>query len=218
MVFKRRERRTLPRAVVEAFWPKGGWGRAFSYVKHRLRRLPDPPHRIARGIAAGVFTTFTPFFGFHFVFAALFGWMVRGNLLAAVLATFLGNPLTFPVIATLNLQLGTWLLGGPPLDGKPHGIINTFTGALGDLWYNFLAIFTPARADWHHLRDFYHEVFVPYLVGGLIPGIGLAILSYYVFLPVLIAYQNRRKGRFKERLDKLRRKQSEKADDLDDPN
>ena len=36
--------RTLPRAVsgvvAEAFWPRGGWVRAFHYVKHRMHRLP----------------------------------------------------------------------------------------------------------------------------------------------------------------------------------
>lgn len=216
-MFKRRERRSIPRAVAEAFWPKGGWGRAFSYVKHRLRRLPDPPHRIARGIAAGILATFTPFFGFHFVTAALFAWVIRGNLLAAMLTTFLGNPLTFPLIATVNLQLGKWLLGGPPLDGKPHGIVDSFAGAMGDLWNNFLAIFSPARADWHHLAEFYHDVFFPYLIGGIIPGLVMAAVSYYAVLPILIAYQNRRKGRFKAKLDKLRRKQAPRADEPHEP-
>ena len=215
-MFKRRDSRSILRIVAEAFWPKGGWGRAFAYVQHRLRRLPDPPHRIARGIAAGVMITFTPFFGFHFVFAALLGWIMRGNLLAAMLATFLGNPLTFPVIGTINLQLGTWVLGRSLPDGKQHRIVDSFAGALGDLWYNFLTIFTSGTADWTHLSDFYHDVFVPYLVGGIIPGTVLAMISYYVFLPILIAYQNRRKGRLKARLDKIRRKQPQRADEADD--
>ena len=67
MVFKRRNPRTWLRTVAEVFYPRGGWRRAVSYVIHRLRRLPDPPHKIARGVAAGVFVCFTPFFGFHFV-------------------------------------------------------------------------------------------------------------------------------------------------------
>ena len=66
MVFKRRDRRPIHRVVRELLWPRGGWARAARYVRHRLHRLPDPPERIARGIFAGVFTTFTPFYGFHF--------------------------------------------------------------------------------------------------------------------------------------------------------
>ena len=61
MVFKRRDRRAVINIMRDLLWPKGGWSRAFQYVKHRVRRLPDTPERIARGIWVGVFTTFTPF-------------------------------------------------------------------------------------------------------------------------------------------------------------
>ena len=65
MIFKRRDPKTYLRAVVEFVWPRGGWARAFHYVRHRLRRLPDSPERIARGMWAGVFAAFTPFYGLH---------------------------------------------------------------------------------------------------------------------------------------------------------
>ena len=73
MVFKRRDKRTWWQAISDFVWPKGGWARAFHYVKHRLRRLPDPPHRIARGIFAGIFVTFFTVFR-----AALFAGRDRG--------------------------------------------------------------------------------------------------------------------------------------------
>ncbi|MBO6792036.1 MAG: DUF2062 domain-containing protein [Dinoroseobacter sp.] len=218
MVFKRRDRRSVWRLVVESFWPKGGWGRAFSYVKHRLRRLPDPPHRIARGIMAGIMATFTPFFGFHFVTAALIAWIMRGNILAAMLTTFAGNPITFPFIGAISLQIGTWILGTPPVRGEPQGVIDSFSRAMGDLWHNFLAIFTPETAEWSNLFVFWREVFLPYLVGGIVPGIILGLIFYYVSVPLLVAYQNRRKGRLKEKLDRLRRKNSQAPDPGSDPN
>ena len=111
MVFRRRDKRPLMRIIADFFWPRGGWGRAFHYVKHRIRRLPDAPDRIARGIWAGVFASFTPFFGFHFVIAGLLGWIMRGNILAALMSTFFGNPVTFVLIATVSLRIGHWLLG-----------------------------------------------------------------------------------------------------------
>ncbi|MFT4619590.1 MAG: hypothetical protein ACI9KS_001171 [Sulfitobacter sp.] len=198
--------------VVQSFWPKGGWGRAFSYVKHRVRRLPDPPHRIARGIMAGVMASFTPFFGFHFVTAALLGWVMRGNVLAAMLATFFGNPITFPFIAAINLRVGTWLLGAPPVQGEPHGIVDSFVEATGELWFNFFAMFTSAQADWASLSVFGREVFMPYLVGGVLPGLVLGLIFYYISVPLLVAYQNRRKGLLKEKLIRLRRKNPRAAD------
>ena len=97
--------------VLEAFWPRGGWGRAVRYIGLRVNRLPDPPHRIARGVFAGVFTTFTPFYGLHFVLAAAIALVLRGNLLAAVLSTFFGNPLTYVPIGVISMKTGYWLLG-----------------------------------------------------------------------------------------------------------
>ena len=49
MVFKRRDRRSIWQILQETVYPRGGWARAASYISHRVRRLPDPPARIARG-------------------------------------------------------------------------------------------------------------------------------------------------------------------------
>jgi uncharacterized protein (DUF2062 family) len=67
VVFRRRDRRSPWRAAAEAVYPRGGWRRAIEYIKHRLRRLPDSPEKIGRGMAAGAFISFTPFYGFHFI-------------------------------------------------------------------------------------------------------------------------------------------------------
>ena len=83
MVFRRRDRRPWWKVIAGFLWPKGGWGRAFTYVRHRLNRLPDPPDRIARGIFAGVFTTFTPFYGLHFIVAATLAWIWQSADLCA---------------------------------------------------------------------------------------------------------------------------------------
>ena len=104
LVFKRKNKRSYLQVAQESVYPKGGWGRAASYIAHRLRRLPDPPQRIARGIAAGVFVSFTPLFGLHFIAAAFVAIGLRGNVIAAMLSTFVGNPLTFPFIAALALS------------------------------------------------------------------------------------------------------------------
>ena len=53
MVFKRRNPRTLWGWTREMVYPQGGFRRATQYVLHRMRRLPDSPQRIARGVFAG---------------------------------------------------------------------------------------------------------------------------------------------------------------------
>jgi uncharacterized protein (DUF2062 family) len=192
-------------AFAHALWPRGGWGRAFQYVKHRLRRLPGTPEQIARGIFAGAFTVFTPLFGLHFFLAALLAWIMRGSILAALLATFIGNPLTYVPIAVISLQTGHFLLGTSPRGEVDESVFAKMSGAAGDLWHNFVAIFTPAQANWHELGVFYRDVFFPWLVGGLIPGVVCGLVCYYLSVPVIRAYQKRRAARLRKKLDKLRR-------------
>ncbi|OCX61638.1 hypothetical protein BFP70_15120 [Thioclava sp. SK-1] len=230
MVFKRRDKRPMLSALRDALWPRTGWARAFHYVKHRINRLPDRPHRIARGIMAGVFVSFTPLFGFHFVTAAALAWILRGNILAAILGTFFGNPVTFPIIAVSSIKLGHFLLGHdraplppPPLEGRydgpkdfpppPDGLGEIFAGAGHDLWHNFWALFTPDTADWTGLSYFFSDIWWPYLVGGFIPGIFCSIAMYYVSLPFITAYQNRRRARLKERLEAARAKLAAKREE-----
>jgi hypothetical protein len=183
-----------------------GWTRAFHYVKHRVNRLPDQPHRIARGVFAGVFVSFTPFFGFHFASAALIAWLMRGNILAALLATFFGNPVTFPIIAVGSTTLGHYLLGNHVDAGHPETLGQTFAAAGHDLSHNFFAIFTEATAHWDGLIAFFAEIWLPYFVGGLIPGLIAGIVCYYISLPLITAYQNRRRMQLKARLEKIRAK------------
>ena len=204
MVFKRRNPRSYLQMVTEAFWPRGGWTRAFHYVKHRIRRLPDDPHRIARGVGAGVFVSFTPLFGFHFITAILTAKAVRGNMLAALLGTFFGNPITFPIIAFSSMKLGKWVLGTRFDESQHESLGARFVGAAQDLKHNLYAIFTPETAHWGNLSYFYHDIFLPYLIGGLVPGIIAGVIAYYLSAPVIAAYQKHRRKKLKERFEKLK--------------
>lgn len=212
MIFKRRDPKPTLRAMAEFLWPRGGWTRAFYYVRHRMQRLPDSPERIARGIWAGVFVTFSPLFGLHFVLAVLLARVLKGNMVAAFMATFVGNPLTFVFIALSSLKTGHLILGTELREGAQGAIGHKFADAWGDLWHNFKAIFTHDRMDWSGLGVFYGEVFFPYLVGGIIPGAIFATLSYFVMVPILYAYQKRRKGVIKAKFEALKQKTAAKAD------
>ncbi len=203
MVFKRRTPRGWVQTIIEFFYPRGGWYRAAQYVIHRVRRLPDAPHRIGRGVFAGVFISFTPFFGLHFLGAAGIAWLIRGNILASLLATFFGNPLTTPVIAYTAVELGHLILGS-------HGaisfeqILNAFSGATTELWRNIIALFSPRPTHWRELAGFFHAIFLPYLVGGIVPGIVAGVICHYLTLPVIGAYKKRRAKHLHDRMARLR--------------
>lgn len=206
LVFKRREKLSLWRRAKDFLYPRGGWVRAFEYVKLRLRRLPDPPEKIARGIFAGVFTAFTPFYGLHFVFSAVLAFAMRGNILAALLATFFGNPLTYVPIGVVALQSGYFLLGIHPREEFERSLGGRFADAAGDLWHNFMSVFTDDVARWGGLIRFWEDVFFPYMIGGIIPGILCASVMYYLSVPVIRAYQNRRRGKLRAKLAEIKEK------------
>jgi uncharacterized protein (DUF2062 family) len=193
------------RILGETLWPRGGWARAFQYVQHRLRRLPGTPEEIARGIFAGVFVVFSPLFGLHFVLAVILAKLMRGSAIAALLATFVGNPLTYLPIAAISLQTGHVMLGTSLRGEVDESVFAKVFGAMGDLWHNVVAIFTPETAHWDELAIFYRDVFFPWLVGGIVPGILCGLVFYYMSVPVIRAYQKRRAAKLRRKMDKLRR-------------
>lgn len=190
-MFKRRQKRSTFQKVSDSVYPRGGWLRALSYVYYRLRRLPDPPHRIARGIACGVFVSFSPFFGFHFVYAALCALVVRGNVLASVLATFVGNPLTFPFMAAISLAMGEWIMGTETSVPLPQ-VFHAFSNATAELWINLIHLVTGEPSHWGRLEVFFDGVFLPYMVGSLVPGLVAGIAAYFLSYPMIEAYKKRR--------------------------
>ncbi|MFN3847302.1 MAG: DUF2062 domain-containing protein [Paracoccaceae bacterium] len=205
-MFRRRNKRSGWDSLKAFVYPPGGWLRSAHYVRHRLTRLPDPPHRIARGIFAGVFISFTPLFGLHFFGAALLAFLMRGNIIASIFGTLFGNPITFPIIAVLSVQLGHLILG-TGVDAVPATqILSAFASAGGEVWQNMIAIFTNAPTQWGKLQHFYNGLFKPYLVGGILPGLVAATLSYYITLPLIFGYQKLRQKRRRDRAETIREK------------
>lgn len=199
MVFRRRDRPAFLVRVRETIYPRRGWRRALEYIGHRVRRIPDSPHRIALGFSCGVFVSFSPLFGFHFFYAMFLAWLLRGNVLASLIGTVAGNPLTFPIIASTSLALGRRILGYGAT-GRDFGrITDAFTEAAEGIWEGVLSLFGLGEAEWHKVAAFFTDIIWPYYVGGLLPGLVAAIASYYLTRPVIAAYQAARRKRLAER-------------------
>lgn len=206
MIFKRRDKRPVWKIVSETVWPRRGWGRAIQYIRHRVSRLPDQPGRIARGIFAGVFVSFTPLFGLHFFLAVIISWIIRGNILASLLATFVGNPVTFVLIGAASIKVGYLVMGRPPAVTVDQSITGMFIESVSEIYHNLLAPFTGAVADWSELDVFLEAVFYPYLLGGVIVGLVFGLLAHALSLPVIRAYQKSRQKRVMKKWEKLREK------------
>lgn len=211
MVFKRREKLGWGAWLREQVYPKGGFKRAIRYVVHRMRRLPDQPHRVARGVFAGSLIGFLPLPGLQFLAAWGAARLVRGNVLAALLGTFNTNPLTTPPFAVFSVWLGHWMLGiEAPLNGKY--ILRALENALHDLWFNFTALFGPEKAQWDGLIQFWNEIYLPWFIGALGPGIVISGIAYYVTIPLVAAYQKARAATAQERGERRQRMRAKLAE------
>ncbi len=88
---------------------KKGWNplRASRYYALRLWRMRGNPFVLSRGVSIGVFIGLTPTIPFHTVLILFFCTLLRGNVLAALIANWLvSNPFTIP-----GQYYAAWKLG-----------------------------------------------------------------------------------------------------------
>lgn len=80
-------------------------------AKAQLVGLDGTPHAVGLGVATGVFAAFLPIFGLQMLSAALMAHVARASVGAAILGTFIGNPLTWPMMWAGSYGLGAIVLG-----------------------------------------------------------------------------------------------------------
>ncbi|WP_028033398.1 DUF2062 domain-containing protein [Chelativorans sp. J32] len=180
MLFKRRTREPLRDRLRTMVWPRRSFRRSAAYVVKRALRLSATPHAIAIGVAAGIFASFTPFMGFHVILAATAAWLLRGNVVASALGTFVGNPLTFPFIWGATLGLGRFILRGE----HPAGIGPEDIGHL--LWHL-------------EFEKLWEPLLKPMAVGALPLGALAALIGYIVTRWATNAFREERRKRLAER-------------------
>lgn len=210
-MFKRSKPRSYGQMASELVYPRGGFRRSLAYLWLRIRRLPDQPQRIARGLAAGVFLSFSPLHGFHFIVAALVSLAIRGNVLAAFIGTFAGNPLTTPFIALASVGLGRTLLGKPG-DMSPQVIFREFAHATAEIWHNVVSAIGPGPTSWSGLSEFWNEIFLPYAAGGAALGGIAAVATYALTIPVVRRYHRRKALAMAKRIARVQGMDSRDSD------
>ena len=179
MLFKRAKPVSFGERLRLSLWPRRSWRRSVRYVLLRLKRVPSSPHRIAIGAAAGVFAVCTPFLGGQLVIAGLLAWVLGGSILASFLASFVGNPLTYPIIWFSTYNLGNVLLGA------------TATARLVDLqskasalWDGTVQMSPDAMAD---AAESLWPVLKPMVVGSLPLGVFAAGVAYVGVRRIIIS-------------------------------
>lgn len=130
---------------------------------NRLVNLQGEPRSVARGYALGVFLATTPLMGVHCILAVFIAGVLRWNRLAAGIGAFHSNLLTAPLLYGFTYFIGAKILKlnvNLDIPEKPFKLLSQGTNVLSSL-----------------------------TIGGLIIGIPLAILCYYLCYFILKRYQ-----------------------------
>lgn len=178
MLFRRRNPLGFGERLRQAVWPTNSWKRSSSYFFKRVLRLRASPHAIAAGFAAGVFASFTPFIGFHFIISFIVAFLIGGNILAAAFGTAVGNPLTFPAIWISSYNVGNFVLGMEPDQLSAHDIVFTLTKQPLDAVVPLLQTL---------------------VIGGIPLGLVFGAAAYGMIWWSVVTYQRARRRRLEER-------------------
>ncbi|MCG3179158.1 MAG: hypothetical protein BIFFINMI_01490 [Phycisphaerae bacterium] len=171
-------------------WRPGTW-LAWSrwFLLHKVLHVDDTPHRIALGLAIGMFVTFTPTIPFQMVLTVALCWLLRANLVVGVPLVWITNPVTMGPIYYFNFRIGELLLGpGKSTAHESFRRLSRFRGGQG-FWADLFAYA-------HHVWRLLLEVFWRCWLGSLIVSAVLAVATYFVGYWLVIRYRAWHRRRF----------------------
>ncbi len=140
--------------------------RASLFYFLKLIRVKDSRDKLAIGFACGSMVSFSPFIGFHFLLAVVFAYILRGNIVASLIGTFIGNPFTFPFIWIFIYKVG-----------------NIFfkNDQSSSLELTFQSVF-----------DQGYEILIPMLIGSLIVSMPIWFISYFTVKFLMSSFKKRK--------------------------
>ena len=141
---------------------------------YRVLHVDDTPHRIALGVAIGMFVTWTPTIGFQMMLVVALSWLLRANKAVGVPFVWISNPFTLVPVYYPNYLLGCWLLGEEYQ--SPDFLA---AAAAGDNWFERLGAWW--EATW--------KVFAPLWLGSLLVGLIVGVLSYFATRYAVVKYR-----------------------------
>jgi uncharacterized protein (DUF2062 family) len=155
----------------------------------RFLKIRGKPREIALGFALGLFVGMTPFFGLHTIIAVPLAALFKWNKISAAISVWFTNAATAPIIYSITYLIGARILGIQK--GFNWADINSFSTVYQ------LILKTP-------------EIVWAMIVGGVILGLPLSILGYYVIFLVMKRYQENIKLKLeisKQKLAQRRKRQ-----------
>ncbi len=157
---------------------------------YRVLHVDDTPHRIALGVAVGIFITWTPTIGLQMLLCVLLSALVGANKFVGLPFVWLSNPLTVIPIYWPNFLLGNWILQG---QANPESFTNAAKLAMTFQAEGNLAMRLIGRIQsWWSATN---EILLPLWLGSLLIATLLGLCTYLIISRVVTAYRFRHTAR-----------------------
>ena len=90
------------------------WQRFKRFIKLRILHVSDSPHKIAMGVAIGIFVAWTPVIGPHMIMALALCALLRANKLVGVASVWVMQSVYLSALYTARaiLWAGRWWVSG----------------------------------------------------------------------------------------------------------
>ncbi|MCZ2203817.1 DUF2062 domain-containing protein [Bartonella sp. A05] len=181
MLFRHRKPVDFGERIRLLFWPRCSFSRSLSYMRKRILRISETPHKIALGFAIGVFLACSPLFGLHIFLAVFFSWVLRGNFAAAIIGTVLSNPLTFFLIIMADYKIGILCLSF-------LGYVNEVSLSQVYMMFDDLTLLNIRQI----FKGTWDSIMMPMILGGILLGFVLGSLSYLSIHRAISRFQQNR--------------------------
>ena len=165
-------------------------------IYERFIKIRGNPRDISLGLALGIMIGMSPLVGLQAVSAIFIAALLKWNKISAAIGSLITNPVTTPFIYAFNYYLGSKILG-----------IGNINPALAKK--NLTAIVTMVEKA--------PEILFALVIGGIITGLPLAVVGYYLSYSAVEKYQRdlkeklaRRRELMKERLKKRKSQRTDR--------
>jgi uncharacterized protein (DUF2062 family) len=85
--------------------------RLLRFLEYKILHIEDSPHKIALGLAIGLFVAWTPLLGVHILLVIALAMLLRANKFAALVSVWVSNVFTFFIIYYPNYLVGRAVCG-----------------------------------------------------------------------------------------------------------
>ncbi|KWT72021.1 hypothetical protein APY04_0304 [Hyphomicrobium sulfonivorans] len=160
-----------------------GWLQGARDSIRRMLQQRATAHEIALGCALGAFVSITPLLGVQTLMAIVMAFVLRASVPAAIVGTFIGNPLSWPFIWVSTYLMGLQMVG---LEGAfDAAAVQRNIELLGN------ALLDPSPQLLDATAALFWPLLWPMLAGSLPIGLLTAAVVYYVSRNSVRAWRSR---------------------------